>query len=214
MEVDTPTTGAPAPIETPTITTSAAPETVSKADLDRALQDLHKFKSQAAKLKEQIDLEKTNQMKAQNQWKDVAEQREREVAEWKGKSEALQTSYLSEKKYQQLSNAAQKLGLRPEALSDLESLDLEEIQIETTSTGKINVLGAEKFAERLKALKPHWFQEKPAPNVNASGQRVQDPPATVTTALILQAQKEGEKSGDMSKYHGLVRQYQQQSRKH
>lgn len=202
------------PASASTTPASSAPETVSLADHKRAIDDLHKFKKEAEKYKQTLEADKVARMKEQNQWKELAEQRELQAKEATEKAERLQSSYLGEKKFGALSAAASKLGLRQEAMSDLEMLDLSEIQIETTSTGKINVLGAEKYAERLKTLKPHWFQEKVAPSVNATGQRIQEQPGTVTPAMVLAAQKEGQKSGDMSKYNQLFKQLQMQGRKH
>lgn len=187
-------------------------ETVSKADMERVLNDMHKYKKELLKLKEEKDSEKTARMKEQNQWKELAEAKEREAAEAREKSERLQMSYLSEKKYGALKSSCSALGLRPEALSDLEMLDLSEVQIETTSTGKINVLGAEKFAERLKATKPHWFLDKQTPTVNGAGPRVQDNMGAITPAMLLKAQADGQKAGDLSKYNSMAQTYLQQRR--
>lgn len=191
------------------------PETVSLADHKRALDDLHKFKKNAEKLQAQLEADKQARMKEQNQWKELYEAEKVRAESALSESTSLKESFLSEKKYSALRSAVQGLGLRPEALSDLDMLDLAEIQVETTSTGKINVLGADKYAERLKAQKPHWFLDKKPPNVNTTGQSVHDQPATVTAAMVLQAQKEGLKTGDMSKYTALHKQLQMQNvRKH
>lgn len=183
---------------------------VSRAEFERIQAELNKHKSTAQKLKEQLDADKTNKMKEQNQWKELAEAKERELAEEREKAERLQNSYLDEKKYTAVQAACQKLGLRAEALSDLEMLDLEQVQIETTNTGKINVLGAERFAERLKSLKPHWFATQTAPSVNTNGTRVLDSGGAITPKMLLDAEKEGRKSGDMSKYQTLFKSYQTQ----
>lgn len=185
-------------------------DTVAREDHERALADLHKYKKEAAKYKESLEADKVNRMKEQNQWKETAQHWETKAKQMESESEQVKTSYLNEKKYNALHAAASKFNLRPEAISDLESLDLSEIQIETTSTGKINVLGADKFAERLKTLKPHWFQDKSAPNVNTSTQRVHDQSATVTPQMALDAQKKG----DVAEYNRLVKQLQMQNRKH
>ena len=65
--------------------------------------------------------------------------------------EQIQQSYLNEKKFGAHFRRKQS-NILPKPLSDLDMLDLSSLEIETTSTGKINVLvGAGKFAERLKS---------------------------------------------------------------
>lgn len=185
-------------------------ELVAKADHDRALADLHKYKSEALALKKERETEKANKMKADNQWKELAEANELKAREAAERAEKIQNSYLGEKKFNAIQSKCQALGLRPEAVADLELLDLEAVQVETTSTGKINILGADKFAERLKTLKPHWFAEKSTTTVNTNGTRVVDKDGAITPADILKAEKEAHKTGDKSKYNDLFKKYQQQ----
>jgi len=187
-------------------------DVVSRADLQRALDDLHRFKKEAETLRAEQTAQRDAKMKAENQWKEYAETKEREAKEATEKAKKLQDSFLNNQKYNALMAKTQALGILPAALSDLESLDLEDIRIETTSTGKINVLGVDVFAERIKSTKPHWFGTPAAPNVNASGQRVQDNPSTVTAKMVMDAERDGKKTGDMSTYHKLLKQFQTQKR--
>jgi len=184
-----------------------APEMVSKAELEKVLAELHKHKNKAKALGDQIENEKLNRMKEQNQWKEIAEAKEREAQEAKQSAERLQQSFISEKKFSALRDKCAALGLRPEAVSDLEMLDLSGLVVETTNTGRIEILGADKFATQLKTLKPHWFQDKTVTTVNTNGTRVLDPTGPITTRMILDAEKEGKKSGDMSKYYDLTKKY-------
>lgn len=185
-------------------------DTVSRADHERALADMHKYKGEAAKLKKEAEDRATAAMKEQNQWKELAELKENEAKAAKEEKERIQNSFLGERKYSTVKEKCKALGLRAEAESDLEMLDLESVTVETTSTGKINILGAEKFAERLKTLKPHWFSDKSAPNVNTNGARIQDNGGAVTIQEIIAAEKEGKKSGDMTKYYNLHKKFQTQ----
>lgn len=194
----------------PTSTATAPTEMISKAEFEKVMSELHKHKAKAKALEEKSNEEKMSRMKEQNQWKEIAEAKEREALEARDKAERVQSSFLSEKKYTAAREKCMALGIRPEALSDLEMLDLEQIQIETTSTGKINVLGADKFAERLKTTKPHWFQEKKTTTVNTDATRVFDTGGTVTPTMIMEAEKEFRKTGDRTKYEDLHKRYQQQ----
>lgn len=196
--------------KTETVTTPAKEETVTKAEFDKVMAELHKHKKSAATLREEKEAEKLKTMKEQNQWKEIAEAKEREAAEHKTQAEKIQNSFLGERKFNALKDAASKLGLRPEAVSDLEMLDLDPITIETTNTGKINVLGADKFAERLKTLKPHWFGAKTVSGVNGATSQVLDSNAPITAKDIIAAEMAGRKSGDMSAYHATFKKFQQQ----
>jgi hypothetical protein len=201
--------GGAAPV-TPVETATPPADVVSKAEFEKVMSELHKHKAKAKSLEDKVNEDKMSRMKEQNQWKEIAEAKEREAAEARERAEKVQSSFLSEKKYTAAREKCMALGIRAEALSDLEMLDLESIQIETTSTGKINVLGADKFAERLKTTKPHWFQEKKATTVNTDATRVIDQGGTVTPQMIMEAEKEARKTGDTSKYHDLHKRFQQQ----
>lgn len=185
-------------------------ETVTREAHDKALADMHKYKKEAKELREREEKAKTDKLKADNQWKELAEANEKKAKEADERSEKLQNSYLSDRKFNAARAACEKLGLRPEAVEDLDALDLGEITVESTSTGKINLLGAEKFAERLKTTKPHWFSDKEGPNVNTGSTRVRDSNGPVTAQQILKAEAEGRKSGDMSGYKALIGKFNQQ----
>lgn len=185
-------------------------EYVSRADHERALADLNRFKKAAEKAAQEKKDAETARLKKENDYKTLAEQKEQEAKEAREEADRLKSSYVNDRKFNAVRQQCETLGLRPEAISDLESLDLEDIQIETTSTGKINVLGADRFAKALKAKKPHWFADKAAPKVNTNGQRILDSGDTLTAKDLLKLQAEGQKSGDMSKYYEAHKKFQQQ----
>jgi hypothetical protein len=183
---------------------------VSRADHDRALADLNKFKKAAEKAAQDKKDSETARLKESNDWKTLAERKELEAQEARDEATKLRGSYVTDKKYNAVRQQCEALGLRPEAVVDLESLDLEDVGIETTSTGKINVLGADKFSKALKSRRPHWFTDKATPKVNTNGQRILDSGDATTAKDLLKLQAEGIKSGDMSKYQEAHKKFQQQ----
>ncbi len=185
-------------------------ERISRADHDRALADMHKHKREAAQLRQEKKDAETARLKESNDWKTLAEQKEADAKLARDEADSLRSTYVNDRKYNAVHAKCVALGIRPEALSDLESLDLADIAIETTSTGKINVLGAERFAAALKSKKPHWFDGKAAPRVNTNGQRVIDSDSALTATDLLKAEAEGRKSGDLSKYYDMHKKFQQQ----
>jgi len=195
----------------PEITPEVKPDVVARADHDRAIADMLKFKAEAATLKAEKEAAETTRMKASNQWKEIAEAKEKEAETLKADNKRMQDSYLGDKKFNAVQAKCLALGLRAEAASDLEMLDLDAVTIETTSTGKVNVLGVDKFAERLKTLKPHWFADPKQTKINSDGTRViEGGNGLLTPADLLAAEKEAKKTGDHTKYYNLHKQYQTQ----
>lgn len=187
-------------------------DTVSKADHARALADLKRVKAELKAKQDAEEKAKEAKLRESNQWKELYEEKERKAKEAEERAERIQKSYLNERRFSAVKEAAIKAGLRDEAYSDLDLLDLEsEVEIESTSTGRINVLGADKFIERLKAKKPHWFGSKNPPAVDGTNPRVTTP-KQVTVKQLLDAEKAAKKSGDSTEYHALLQQYRKQSR--
>ncbi len=189
---------------------TGANDTISRAELDKVIAEREKFRKDAKTLRDAQETERTAKMKEQNQWKEIAEANEKKAKEADERSERFQKSFLEDKKINTVSAACEKLGLRPEAMSDLEALDFADVTVETTSTGKINILGADKFAERLKTLKPHWFADKADPRVNPGTTRVRDTKGAITAQQLVDADRAARKSGDFSEYQKMHAQYQKQ----
>ncbi len=195
------TSGGAAATETP------AEKIVSWKDHQAALSDLHKFKQKALKLEQDQKSARENELKAKEQWKTLAEQREAEVNDWKNKYEGTVKSTVNLTKMSALKDECMKLGLSDE--KDLEFLDLEDLQIETTNTGKMSVLGAKTFAERLKAIKPHWFRPT-ATVVNSSNPRIVDPSGPVSAQDVYAAEKawrNSKKPEDLQNYQEVHAKY-------
>jgi hypothetical protein len=210
----------PDEIVTPTVTpppatvtvTPPPTTTINPADHQRAIDDMLKHKTRAAELEQQLKAASDAKLKESNDYKTLSEQRETEVATLKAENKRIQDAIVEEKRTTALKSKLTSMGLqiRPEAESDLEALDLSGLRIETTSTGKINVLGVGEFAERLKAAKPHYFADKVAPNVNTTGARVLDSGGVITPQDLIAAEREGRKTKNMGPYQELMKKYQQQ----
>jgi hypothetical protein len=185
-------------------------QTVSKEDHDRALKDLHKFKARAKELEDAVKATHTKSMKEKEQWKELAELREKEAEDLKKEKTKIQESLIYDKKYSAVKEAALAAGIRKEAVTDLELLEFSEVQIETTSTGRINILGADKAVDRLKTLKPHWFGSKGAkingdiPDVQTGGK--------ITKTQVYEAESKAKKTGDYAPYKQILAKYSQQAK--
>ncbi len=176
--------------------------------LNKQYSEIKEKYSQVAKtLKEQEE----QKLKETGQWKEAYEREKANREENEQKIQRLNETFVTREKYMAVKSAAHKAGIKSE--SDLEYLDLKDVLLETTSTGKINVIGADAFIEKIKTLKPHWFGDKNPPNVNTQTPGVSvDTTGKITTAMILAAEVEGKKSGDMSKYYDLTKKYMLQKK--
>ena len=156
---------------------------VSKADLDRALSDLHKFKNKANEVEGKLKSFEEKALAEKEDWKSLAERHKAEAEEANQKAARIQDSFLSREKNAAVKEAALKLGMT--SIGDLDLLSLDGVVIETTSTGKINVLGAEAFVQNLKASKPHWFGTAGVTNVNPGVPGVRGEGKALTDSDIL-----------------------------
>ena len=137
---------------------------VEQKDHESALKDLHKYKSKVKEYESKLTSYETEKetkaqedLKKQNMYKELADKLEKDLAEEKSKREKNEKMFLNTKKFESLRQAAIRAGIRKEAEDDLELLSLDDVQIEYTSTGKINVSGAEDYITLVKKTKPHWF---------------------------------------------------------
>lgn len=158
--------------------------TVSRADHERALNDLKRFKSDNRKLsedfanfKKQYEEEKAEQLRKKKDYEGLYSTESERSKQLSGEVQTLRQQ-LEERDRQRDQNArlnavqtaALAMGLRQEAIEDLQALDMDDqVSVEVTSSGRILVRGHKDFAERLKASKPHWFTDPKAPGVNSGG---------------------------------------------
>jgi hypothetical protein len=189
-------------------------ETVPKAELQKVLDEMHKYKKTAKEFEAKAKEQEMSKLKQQEEWQKVAEIKEREASEAIEKATRLEESFLNNRKYDAVKSAALQNGIRKEALNDLELIDFsDDIAIETTNTGKINVIGAETAVKKLKAQRPYWFG-KSVGNVNTDNPDVVEG-SEVTIDRVMEAQAKWRKSQsptDMATYQKLMQAYQKQSR--
>lgn len=150
------------------------PQVVDAKVLDEFKQDLFKMKRIASskdeeiqKLQEQLKQNEVSAKVKNEEYKSLYEDTTKEVDAWKEKYTGLQSALVEDKKFSAIERIATEKGLRKEALEDLRMLDTDGVIVETTShTGKIQVVGADRFVDQLKESKGHWFTDAMAPNIN------------------------------------------------
>ena len=181
-------------------------EMVSKAELQKVLDEMHKYKKTAKEYEATIKNQEKKKLEEQQEWQKLAELRKQEAEEAIAEAEKLKGSFLTSRKFEALKTAAMANGIRKEALDDLELLDFDDhVVVETTNTGKINILGAEAAVKKLKAQKPHWFG-KSTGHVNSDNPEVVSGEG-ITMKKVMEAQAEARKTGDWAKFKSIQDQY-------
>lgn len=179
----------------------AGKKTVPIEDLERALKDLHRFKSQAKQQEEAIrETERKLQAVEQQRlaekedWKALAEKRQALLDEAQARHESLKSSVFNTAKFSAVRAEALKAGLRPEAESDLELIQMDPVVVEMTTTGKMQTIGAKEFVDELKRTRAHWFKNPNVPQVNAGGRAFTGANGTVTAKDVIAAEREWHKT--------------------
>ncbi len=176
-------------------------EQVSFSEFKAVKDDMHRFKEDARKNKEELDRLKTKEMSDKEQWKELAATRETEAKDWRTKYEAVTGSIQERAKISAVKESAIKLGLVESAYEDLELIELKDVIVETTSTGRVNVIGAKSAAERIKSLKPHWFANGKGPNLNPNVPSTVNGVHTSTSYDdLVKLEADAKKTGDYTEY--------------
>jgi flagellar biosynthesis GTPase FlhF len=178
-----------------------AEDMIPVSEFKHVKDDLHRWKEEARKAAEKLKEIEEKEMREKQQWKEYAAMKEKEAEEHRSKYEGLQQNLQERAKISKVREEALKLGLRDEAIDDLEMFEFSDVIVETTSTGRVNVIGAKSAAERVKLQKPHWFNSSKVPNVNSSVPTVQQSKGgKVTMEDLTKLEAEARKSGDYTEY--------------
>lgn len=172
---------------------------ISFEDHQRALQDLHRFKSELKQLKEHNAAKEEQALRDKEDYKTLAERYKSELDEATNKLKTVNSWFESSQAHAAVKQAALKLGLRDGAERDLDLLPLEGVVVETvkTSSGGIrhNVVGAESYVEALKKTRPHWFRDDKAPVFNPGSGAKADTDSVMTGDKLFEIEeKHGRKS--------------------
>ena len=161
-------------------------------------EELEKHKKQAETLAKQLEEIKIARLKEQDNWKELYESEARKRSEAEEKATNLSQTYVESLKMKEIERYLLSKGIREEALEDIDLIDKSAIMVETTSSGRINFLGVEKWVEDVVQKRPYWFKESKAPIVNnSSSPTFTDKPLSASDLLKLEKE-------NPAKYRELV----------
>lgn len=148
---------------------------VSRADHQRALADLHRFKSKAKETEDALAAVKKEirDLKAAaekpDDFKTKYERLLEEQQELKGERDSLKSSVVLAERHRAVLPELTKAGFREDAAELLELLDMGDLEVEVTSTGRFLVHGVSDFVETAKKKFPYAFSRPPVRGVNGGG---------------------------------------------
>ena len=187
---------------------------VPRSTYTRVSNDMHKYKKTTRELQNELAELKEAQLREKQEYKQLWEQSKADVDKWKSKATSNEDLFWNTQKFNDVSRVALETGLRPEAIKDLELLDLKEVVIEKTDTGRFEVHGVKEFVESVKKDRPYWFQTEQAPKVNSGGGGARPDTDGVLTpqqmALIDRKFKTGQIS--QTEYYEMYERYDNQSK--
>lgn len=147
-------------------TTTTTDDTKAVGGLKFYKEQLEAERKEREKIAQELNDIKTQKLKEQNNWKDLYEQTEKKANEYKEKLSSISTALVQDKMQTAIEKEALALGILPSALEDLDLLDKSMVEVETTSTGKVNFNNVKEFVESIRVKKPHWFGAHQDPNIN------------------------------------------------
>lgn len=169
---------------------------VSKESYEAVKSDMLKYKDELRDIKAKFKEIEDKKLKESNDYKTYSEKLEADLEESKQREKRWAETVVSDKRSSAVREAVRKLGIREEALEDLDLLDLSEVGVEHTSTGRLLVNGADEFAKRLQKTRSHWFQPAKAPNINSGGGSPPPQPGKVTAADVANAEIQWKRKRD------------------
>lgn len=176
-------------------------ELVPKSTAERYKKDLLKWKDRAADTSKKLDeaLERLSALETNGEdGKAKADRLAKEVDTWKSKYEKANEGFVYSEKYRAVFGELKKLGLRDDAEDILEYEDLADIEVETTSKGRVEVHGAKDWASSFFNKRKYLFDPKKTVKVNSADGRNtggSSDSEKITPSMVVEAEKLAKKTG-------------------
>ena len=178
----------------------------------RAKHDFLRYKQEAREAKErnetllrEIETLKEKSLLEKQNYKELYENEKMKTAKFQEETQRTRETFFGSLKKQQIKQEAMKMGIREEALSDLDLLDSSTVITETTSNGNVNILGAQEFVEQLKDSRPYWFKQQGAPTINGNVPSYNRKSLTASDLLKLQMENPAKYREEIMRRTGLLK---------
>jgi hypothetical protein len=150
-------------------------------------QELEKRDNLLKQLQQKVEETEYTKLEETKNYKQLADTYKVKLNEAEKKAEDLAKSYFNDKKITAIKQKAVQEGIDQTCLKWLEKSEHNGVQIETTSTGNVNILGVDEFIQSFKQENPTFFPSKTPPTINnnAPGNKI----STLSFAEILKLEK-------------------------
>ena len=185
-------------------------KTVAWEDHKRVLDDMHRFKKDLVAEKSKIsEIEKTR-LKEKEDYKTYAERLEEENQKLKQEKDGIFNSLETDRKFEAVRTAALKAGIREEALSLIDNMELTGVIAEKTDQGRMIVHGADDWVSQFKKQHSYAFQNTAVPKFNNGGGNPHDQPKEMSATEFVALERKYR--NDPKKLSELRTSYQKQLR--
>jgi hypothetical protein len=181
--------------------------------LAQARKEKLEAQAEADRVKKENEDLKLQGLKSKDDWKAIAELEKQRADAAEGKLTNLNKALQDSAKYGAIKAEAQKQGINPISIPDLELLDFSEVTVESIN-GRVIVSGVEGAIQGLKQKRPNWFSNG-VPSINPTTPAGGQAPATgqVTLADVKAAEQkyyQTKSESDKQAYQNLVIKFKQQ----
>lgn len=193
---------------------NAPEQTFTRSEVQKILEEAKAYKVKVQEYENRMKAKEVEELTANQRWKELAELKEREANEAMEKAEKLKAAVVQKEKISALKEAALQAGIRKESLPDLRLIDFPEVSLQNGNEGEFTVSGADKAIQRLKALRPHWFQSS-IPSVNSASPVVTGDGSSITFDDVKKLQNEYQKNPsaeNADKYKSALIQFKKQAK--
>lgn len=158
-----------------------------KEDMFKYKKSLRAEKEQRLELESRLREIENRSLEEKQEYKSLWESEKKRAEEASQKAERIQSNYLNGVKRTAIEQEALKLGITENSLEFL-NVNTDMVELETTSTGNVNVLGASDYVESFKTRHPNLFKTNKAPNVH-HGIPEMNKPKELSNTQILELQR-------------------------
>jgi len=193
---------------------NAPEQTFTRSEVQKILEEAKSYKARVQEYEAKMKAKEVEELTANQRWKELAELKEREALDAMEKAEKLKAAVVQKEKISALKEAALQAGIRKESLPDLRLIDFPELNLQNGNEGEFTVTGADKAIQRLKALRPHWFQSS-IPTVNSASPVVTGDGSSITFDDVKKLQNEYQKNPsaeNADKYKSALIQFKKQAK--
>lgn len=193
---------------------NAPEQTFTRSEVQKILEEAKAYKVKVAEYESRMKAKEVEELTANQRWKELAELKEREAQEAMDKAEKLKSGIMAKEKISALKEAALQAGIRKESIPDLRLIDFPELSLQYGNEGDFTVQGADKAIQRLKSLRPHWFQSS-IPAVNSASPVVTGDGSSISFNDVKRLQEEYQKNPsaqNADKYKTALIQFKKQAK--